>query len=261
MFTGALKSGSQIKRQLSKVRREYAILGFMFITPHAYLYTYEAIMSQIPLDFMAILAIILMIPLFITSFKVIRSQTATSSWIQLHKLAHIIYLLIFLHAISVSQTNHIVAYYIVFGTYFFLKLYYKLAKHQLFKATTITLALGATSLVFINDAPNYFNEPYDIIEGSEFKDGTYIGYSKGYHNMDTVVRVHIKDSVISYVIIDECGCTPYIRNDTYGDAAYSIANEIKDNNRTDIDAISGATDTSHAINDAVINALKHALVK
>ncbi len=261
MFTGALKRGSQIKKRLSSVRREYAILGFMFIVPHSYLHIYESIIAHIPLDVISLLAVILMVPLFVTSFKIARSKMATSSWIQLHKIAHIIYLLIFLHAIRVSDVSHIIPYYIIFGTYFFLKLYHRFSKYNILKATTITVTLGVISLVFVNDAPKYFIEPMNIIEDNHFQDGTYIGYSKGYQKIDTVVRVSIQDNTISYVIVDECGCTPYVKDDRYVDTAYAIANEIKDQNRTDIDAITGATDTSYAINEAVIDALKHALIK
>lgn len=261
MLIGALGRGSQIKKKLGKVRREYAILGFIFIVPHAYLNIYESLLSQIPLDFSAILAIILLIPLFATSFKLVRSQMATSRWLKLHKLAYIVYLLIFLHAISVSSVNNIIAYYIIFGTYLFLKLYYRFSRYQLLKATLITVAFGSLSLIYVNDAPAYFEPPYDILEGNEFQDGTYIGYSKGYHKIDTVVRVDIKDNRILYVVVDECGCTPYVKNDKYASAAFVVANEIKDQNRTDVDGISGATETSTAINEAVVDALKHALIE
>lgn len=261
MFTGVLKRGSKIKKQLSTVRREYAILGFILITPHAYLYIYDSIISKLPLDISAIIALLLLVPLFVTSFKIVRSKLPTSTWIKLHRIAYIAYLLIFLHAISVSQQDHIIAYYIIFGTYLFFKLYEKFENYKLIKATTITILIGATSLIFINDAMSYFEKPYDIIKDNQFQDGTYIGYSKGYHRLDTVVQVNIKDNKISYVLIEDCGCTPYTHNDRYNDAAYTIAKQIKDNNRTDIDAISGATETSQAINDAVIDALQHAIIK
>jgi DMSO/TMAO reductase YedYZ heme-binding membrane subunit/uncharacterized protein with FMN-binding domain len=261
MFTGALKKGSKIKKQLSSVRNEYAILGFIFITPHAYLYIYESIVNQIPLEIMGILIYILLLPLFVTSFKLIRNNIPTSSWLKLHRLSYFAYLLIFLHSIRVTEFRHIIAYSILFGTYSIIKLNNYFEKHSIIKATAITLVVTTGSIFLITDFDSYLNVPYNIMEGNEFEDGTYIGYSKGFHNSDTVVRVQIENNQIKYVFIEDCGCTPNVDQDKYFDVAFDIANEIKDENRTDIDAISGATKTSIAVNNAVIDALEHALVK
>ena len=260
MYTGVLKRGSKIKYQLNTVRSEFAILGFIFISPHVYQTIYESIINQIPLDYFGILIYVLLVPLFITSFKVIRKTMPTSTWLKLHRISYLVYLLIFLHAIQVADLNHIIFYVLIFASYSILKLNQYLTKHSLLKATAITLVITSGSILLLTDFDSYINDPFNIIEGNEFEDGTYIGYSRGFHNIDTVVRVEIENNEIKYVFIEECGCTQNVEQDRYTNVAYAIANTIKTENRTDIDAISGATKTSDAINNAVIDALQHAII-
>jgi DMSO/TMAO reductase YedYZ heme-binding membrane subunit len=261
MYTGVLKSGSKIKKQISSVRKDYAILGFIFITPHAYLHILDVINKLIPLQYFALLSIILMVPLFITSFKLFRHQMLTSNWIKLHRIAYLIYALIFLHAVSVSGGNRIIVYYLIFGLYSIFALNKRFSSHTYLKATTITILIGSFSLLFVNNIVDYLEKPINIIEGNDFEDGIYIGYAKGYQNLDTIVRVSIRNNHIEYVIIEECGCTPFTDNGYYSNVAYKIATEVRTKGKTDIDSISGATQTSIAINKAVIDALNDALIK
>ena len=261
MYTGVLEKGSKIKKKLSSVRREYAIIGFIFLTPHAYLNIYNSITNVMPLELLGLLAYLLMIPLFITSFKLIRINIPTSSWLKLHRFSYLVYFLMLLYIIRISEPRIAVLYTIIYGVYSVLKLSTFFEKKALLKATTFTLLISVSSLFFINDVTSYFDDPYDIITSNSFVDGTYIGYAKGYRNLDTVVRVVITENKIEYVIIDKCGCTPIIHSDEYINAAFQTANDIRVYNRTDIDSIAGSTKTSEAINQAVINALKNAIIE
>jgi len=259
MYTGTLKGGSKIKKQLSSVRKDYAILGFIFITPHAYLHMIDSIQDKIPLQYLALFAFILMIPLFVTSFKFVKTKMQTSNWLRLHQIAYIIYLLLFLHLINVSNGSNVVVYYTIFGLYSFFALNKRFSSYTYVKAATITILVGSTSLIFVNNIVDYLDEPTNSIEGNVFEDGVYIGYAKGYQNIDTIVRVGIEDNQIEYIIIEECGCTFYTNDGYFANIAYQMATEIRIQNRTDIDSIASATQTCNAVKKAVINALDAAL--
>ncbi len=260
MYTGAFTRGSQIKRQLGSVRREYAILGFILITPHAYLNIVDTIINYSPLSYFGILTYLFMIPLFITSFKYVKSKIRTSKWIKYHRLSYFLYFTLFIHSINVSPIEDVLTYYIIFGTYSIIKLggyYFK--SYPYLKATTITLVIGVSGMVFITDLPGYFEEPINLMENNNFEDGVYIGTARGYRGLTAEVTVLIKNNNIEYVIVNDCGCTPYADEGYFSDSAYQIASDITILNRTDVDSVTGATKTSEAVNKAVINALEKAI--
>jgi len=261
MLTGVLKSGSEIKNRLNSVRKDYAIMGFIFISPHVYLRIIDSISSDIPLQLFGFTAFILIIPLFITSFNLVKNKIPTSIWLNLHKMAYLFYFILFLHIISIGTNYNIVMYYLIFAVYTFFALIKRMTHYRYLKAITITILIGTTSLIFFNNIFNYIDKPTDIIQGNNFEDGIYIGYSKGYQNIDTIVRVSIQNNIIEYVIVEECGCTSYLDDGYYSNISYKIANDIRTQNRTNIDSISGATQSSVAINKSVSNALQAALIE
>lgn len=261
MLTGVVNKQSKLYRSLRSVRSEFAILGFILLLPSLYTSLFNTFFNQTPFNYVGLAAILLLTPLFLTSFKIIRTKMATSTWIKLHRYAYLAYFLIYIQLIMSTDFNHIVMYTIIFGGYSVLKLRMFIKRKPLLLSSIITITVGATSILLFSNLLEHFEEPFDILASNEFEDGTYIGYAKGYHNQDTVVRVVIKDNEIELVLVDECGCTPYAKDGMYYDAAFDIASDIKSENRTDIDSIAGATDTSNAITKAVRDALKHALVE
>lgn len=259
MFTGAIPRGSKLKSQLRKVRREFAILAFIFATPHALLNIYNLFLGIGYFEIFGLLTLIFMVPLVISSFSNIKRNMKTSSWIRLHRLAYLVFGLLFVHLVTVSNIKDILLYCVLFGIYLFLKLYnYHLKKHRLFYSTIITIAfIGSCAYASLDDI-EYNYDYINYLETGEFDNGTYYGVSKGYRNNSTSVYVSIKDNVIVNITLDECGCTPYTDNGFYLDSAYVITNRISYSNRTDVDSVSGATATSISVNEAVINALKKA---
>ncbi len=99
MFAGALKAKSKPKIMLMKVRRELAILGFLFLIPHAIYLVWLALTNYNPTG---TLAFLVMLPLFITSFTQIRKKMHPTTWRKLHKWAYVAYALIYLHVASIT---------------------------------------------------------------------------------------------------------------------------------------------------------------
>ena len=88
---------------------------------------------------------------------------------------------------------------------------------------------------------------------NQYKDGTYttsaIGYG-GSFQVDTI----IKDDKIEDIIVKENNETPSIG----GVAIEQMIEEMKKENKYDVDTISGATKTSQALKEAVKNAFEQA---
>ncbi|TVP96705.1 MAG: hypothetical protein EA374_00825 [Acholeplasmatales bacterium] len=99
MFAGAFKHKSKAKATLMGVRRELAIIGFFSLLPHVVLLIWLALSNLNPTGTVAFL---LMIPLFITSFRSIRKKMKPVNWRKLHKLAYAVYAIIFLHLASIT---------------------------------------------------------------------------------------------------------------------------------------------------------------
>ncbi len=99
MFAGAFKKKSKPKITLMKVRREMAIIGFLTLIPHATLLIVTALSALNPTG---TLALLIMIPLFVTSFPKIRKKMHPLKWRKLHHWAYAAYAMIFLHLASIT---------------------------------------------------------------------------------------------------------------------------------------------------------------
>ena len=125
MYTTVFQKGP-IKRKLMTVRAENAIIGFIFLLPHAigfleFFLEYADLTENI-VPLIGVAAFILSIPLFITSFRFVRKHFKYKEWKLLHKLAYPFYVLVFLHLAFINNSRLLI-YIITFGTYFILKYY------------------------------------------------------------------------------------------------------------------------------------------
>lgn len=125
MYTGVFQKGN-IRKRLMTVRAENAILGVIFLLPHAigfisYYLEYSNLLENV-VPLIGIAAFIISIPLFVTSFRFIRKHFNYKEWKQIHLLAYLFYTLIFVHLILINNSR-LVLYIIVFGAYFILKSY------------------------------------------------------------------------------------------------------------------------------------------
>ncbi|KHD34887.1 ferric reductase [Clostridium acetobutylicum] len=113
MFAGALSTKQVIGKKLMSIRAELAILGSILILPHGIIYFVRFLIIKLPKILngkanatlyliyisIGIIAFIIMIPLFITSFKSVRKRLGGFRWKKLHKWSYVFYCLIYLHII------------------------------------------------------------------------------------------------------------------------------------------------------------------
>ena len=133
MYAGAFKKKSKAKLTLMKVRRELAVIGFLFLIPHAVYLVWLALTNLNPTGTIAFL---IMVPLFITSFTQIRKKMHPLKWRKLHKWAYPAYAMIYLHIASITIIFNLMnnegteliwgfirfgIYTVIFGLYTYLK--------------------------------------------------------------------------------------------------------------------------------------------
>ena len=129
MITGAIDKKHKIKAKFVGLRREYSIIGFIIISPHALNYTLQGLNGTRSLEWFGLISFVLMIPLFITSFLAIRKKMKAKTWNLIQSAAYIIYLLLFVHLIlNYTQTINLVLYIVIFGFYFVMKIIYEVKK-------------------------------------------------------------------------------------------------------------------------------------
>lgn len=94
MFTGAFKRKTAPYRHFMQIRREMALLGFIFLIPHAIARLDLALNGYNPTG---LYAMILMVPLVVTSYRTIRRKIGFTVWKRVHLMAYIVYVFIYIH--------------------------------------------------------------------------------------------------------------------------------------------------------------------
>lgn len=125
MFAGALDKGKMRKR-LFMVRAELAIIASILVLPHglSFLEYYLDDIGLLQADlsfFLGILAVLVMIPLLLTSFRTIRKRLSYKNWKKLHSISYLFYGFVGFHLILI-QNDRMWLYIILFGSYFALKI-------------------------------------------------------------------------------------------------------------------------------------------
>lgn len=129
MYSGVLEK-STLRKRLFMVRAELAIIGTILIMPHGLGYL-EYVLDDLdilraPANFyFGLLALIVAVPLFVTSFQFIRRKIKYPIWKKIHQLAYLFYLFVGTHLILINNERQQV-YLVVFGIYFVLKVIMKL---------------------------------------------------------------------------------------------------------------------------------------
>lgn len=132
MMTGAINPKWKLTAKLKAVRGVYSVMGFILLLPHPLRYAAEVLSAQREFPIFGVVAFAIMVPLFITSYMVIRTKMKATDWKKLQSLAYISYGLIFIHLIVRATTpiNRILA--IVMGIiYVGLKIQFELNKRSL----------------------------------------------------------------------------------------------------------------------------------
>jgi DMSO/TMAO reductase YedYZ heme-binding membrane subunit len=131
MMAGALPNKSKGKIALMSVRKEYSILGFIIATPHALHYFIEYLNGEISIPIFGIIAYVIMIPLFITSFRTVRKRMSNRSWRNLQRFAYLTYTALIIHLIlNFTLIINIIVYGCIFSVYIVYKFLKVLKLHQ-----------------------------------------------------------------------------------------------------------------------------------
>ncbi len=114
MMVGVLPNKWTLSRKVKKYRGELSIIGFILISPHALLRVFGVI-SQV--DVFGIAAFVLMIPLTMISFKIIKREIDLRDWIRIQKGAYLIYIVLLVHLLFVSAWENKIVYAVILALY------------------------------------------------------------------------------------------------------------------------------------------------
>jgi len=129
MITGVFNHESKIFKRLYSVRSIYSIIGFIILTPHAIFYIIDKFANNGLFDIVGLVAYLVMIPLFITSFQKVDKPKVMFKWKKLQRFAYLAYLLIFIHLIIVAEMPNMAMYIVLFVPYILYKPYHFI-KHE-----------------------------------------------------------------------------------------------------------------------------------
>ena len=114
MISGVLPKKWVLTRNLKRNRGMFSILSFIFISPHAISHALGLVGG---VSIFGIAAYILMVPLTIISFQIIRKEMDNVEWIKIQKAAYVIYLSLFIHLLVVADWENKLIYGVLFTLY------------------------------------------------------------------------------------------------------------------------------------------------
>jgi len=114
MITGVIPSKWTLTRHLKRNRGVFSILSYILISPHAVSHVFGLLGG---INIFGIAAYVVMLPLTIISFKVIRKEIEPKDWINIQKAAYIVYALLFIHLLMVASWENKIVYAVMFTLY------------------------------------------------------------------------------------------------------------------------------------------------
>jgi|LGVE01.1.fsa_nt_gb DMSO/TMAO reductase YedYZ heme-binding membrane subunit len=143
MFIGVLPKRNKYTKKLWQTRAELSIIGSIFLLSHVvlffpFIYKLDPFKNgfTIALYLLGITAFLIIIPLFITSFKSIRKKMKAKSWKNLQRLAYVVYFLTFAHLTIVAifrNKSYAWVYVATFAVYSVLRILKYLKNNSLHK--------------------------------------------------------------------------------------------------------------------------------
>ena len=297
MFIGALPNGSAAMKRMLPIRGYLSIMASILILGHSFFYgkTYFVKMfapavagSRLtPLQTIAmilsILMLVIMIPLFITSFKKIRGSMKPRTWKKLQRFAYVFYGLIYVH-IAILLMPHALAgapgyalsigvYGLVFCVYLILRLRKSQKVGKWAKMFICVFAVAVAAAVFFTAWKGYTDAnaedtpetaPQETTQDTErdnthetqpapeeprMHDGTYTGKGTGY-NGPVEVSIVVEDGVITQVILGDNS-----EDAMYRDMAVKLFDDVIEKQTHSVDSVSGATSSSVGMKSAIKKAI------
>lgn len=149
MYIGALNNKKSTTRKWLSIRAELSIIACLLMLPHNLIYAYYSLTNWMRLagqpasnfktislliSLSGILSVSLMLPLFITSFRVVRNKMKAKSWKKLQSFSYFFYFLLYFQVMLVhlgfeNRKNYIEAlcYSLIFISYAFLRIRKKIS--------------------------------------------------------------------------------------------------------------------------------------
>ncbi|MGM9579107.1 MAG: FMN-binding protein [Evtepia sp.] len=280
MFAGAFPNGSVPSRRLMPIRGPLSILASILTLGHnaAFGKTYFTLLftspAQLPLNQLlaaicSIVMLLIMLPLFVTSFQRVRRKMAPKQWKALQRLAYGFYALLYCHILLLSLPQALAGsgayqltvfvYSAVFLSYAVCRVLKAAARRKKTMSTLPRRQLGSAAccvaavLVVVLCLP-----AKGMASGAEgsaggYADGVYSGSAMGM-NAQIAVSVTIRDNTITDIAIDS-----HREDEPYFTDALAVIDDILDTNSLEVDTVSGATYSSGGILDAVADALSQAV--
>lgn len=119
MFVGVRNPFKNISKKVRLIRAELSIIAFIFTFAH---FIHDFMLNLESPILAGLISLIIMVPLFITSFETIRKHMNNKSWKKLHGFAYLAYIIMLLHVIFITnELPHIIYYSIVLIAYLLLK--------------------------------------------------------------------------------------------------------------------------------------------
>lgn len=302
MYANTFKNGSEAIKLLMPLRGELSILASILTLGHivAYGITYLPKLFTAPSKLkpvilvaviFSLIMVVVLLPLFVTSFPKIRRKMKALKWKKLQRFAYAFYALIYLHVIlfnvsgalrgSERQVLNLAVYSVVFLWYLVSRLCKAYAmKHKEFDLNRVRyvslvlilfLSFGLYGMlkngvsleeeqtakkvteVAMTDAQVQKEEaPAEEVQTEAVTDGCYQATAFGYEGNITI-EIVVKDGAVSSVYF-----TNYEDDEEYKAFSDGLLEEIIKDPLGEVDAVSGATFSTKAVIEAYDKALKQA---
>lgn len=285
MYAAAVPNGSPYMKKVMPVRGELSIMASILTLGHniAFGKKYFFLLFLSANDLRknvfwaaacSVFMIVIMLPLFITSFPRIRKKMRPSRWKKLQRFAYIFYGLMYIHVILLNMPEaqkgkwgarcNVICYTIIFAVYFIKRVSKSIIWKQSFrrkgriyvKTMTIVAAMLVISASMRNSiqmektGSNARGDEKSREEIKEYEDGTYIGSAMGY-NGKLKVAVSVGNGRISEIVLkSSVEDEPYLSR-----AIDKIFPAMIEENSPYVDTVSSATTTSEALIEAVSEAI------
>lgn len=290
MYAVTFKNGSRAIKLLMSLRGELSIIASILTLGHivAYGITYLSRLFTAPskmqpvvltATIFSVVMVVVLMPLFITSFKKIRRKMNPLKWKKLQRFAYGFYFLVYLHVVLFNITAalrgsersiiNVSVYSAVFLWYLICRiLKYRSTKNKnlnlnLYRYVSLVIVLALSVGLFFalkgntaakeSDAPEEatISEPQPAKE-TAVVDGTYSATALGYEGNITV-EIVVKDGEVTDVYFSS-----YEDDEEYKTFSDDLIKAIKEHPLDNIDTVSGATFSTRGVIKAYEAALKKA---
>lgn len=281
MFVGAAKNKGLYRKKLMPIRAELSILASILTLGHniAFGRKYFVLLFTDAADLKpqilaaavcSLFMILILLPLFVTSFKTVRRRMKPRQWKRLQRMAYGFYFLMPVHVLLLNAAAsregkteavvNVVLYMSIFTAYAVMRIRKAVISKFPFAgraAAVAGAAIFAGVLFLLAPRAHETAIPAEAIAPSTitwiYTDGTYSGSALGY-NGKLKVSVVIEGGSIADITLDaSVDDEPYLSRAV--DSIFSAAAEA---GSPQVDSVSGATTTSNALKEAINNALEKA---